>query len=153
MHTAWRLFSRHRSLTALAVSTLAVAFGLAAALASAADAILLRPLPVARPNEIVRVFTASAGQRFGFVSYPDGVHDECVSVRVLVSKCLYIGGIKFGRCPLTFDNGRCARSLRPHEIDFMSSFVSPVPDIPALQLGVQLVQDEVLPEKAAVFTA
>lgn len=71
MRTAWRLFSRHRSLTALAVSTLAVAFGLAAAFASAADAILLRPLPVARPNQIVRIFTASAGQRFGFVSYPD----------------------------------------------------------------------------------
>ncbi len=55
----------------LAVVSLAVGIGLAAALASIADAILLRPLPVARPGEVLRVFTASEGQPFGFVSYPD----------------------------------------------------------------------------------
>src|SRR5437879_3140813 len=60
-----------RSLRALAVLSLAAGIGLAAALASIADAILFRPLPVARPGEIVRVFTASGGQPLGFVSYYD----------------------------------------------------------------------------------
>lgn len=55
----------------LAVLSLAAGIGLAAALASIVDAILLRPLPVARPWEIARIFTASEGQPFGFVSYLD----------------------------------------------------------------------------------
>ena len=71
MQIAWRLFSKHRGLTALAVSTLAIALGLATALASVADAILLRPLPVNRPQEIVRIFTSSTSQPLGLVSYPD----------------------------------------------------------------------------------
>jgi putative ABC transport system permease protein len=56
---------------ALAVLTLAVGLGLAAALASVADAILFHPLPVDRPREIVRIYTASSGQPLGFVSNPD----------------------------------------------------------------------------------
>lgn len=56
---------------ALAVVTLAVGLGLAAALASIADAILFHPLPVDRPHEIVRIYTASSGQSLGFVSNPD----------------------------------------------------------------------------------
>jgi putative ABC transport system permease protein len=60
-----------RSIRALAVLSLAAGIGLAAALASVADAILFRPLPVARPSDIVRVFTASGGQPLGFVSYYD----------------------------------------------------------------------------------
>jgi predicted permease len=55
----------------LAALSLAAGIGLTAALASIVDAILLRPLPVERPWEISRVFTASEGQPFGFVSYPD----------------------------------------------------------------------------------
>ncbi len=55
----------------LATLSLAAGIGLTAALASIVDAILLRPLPVARPWEISRVFTASEGQPYGFVSYPD----------------------------------------------------------------------------------
>ena len=45
--------------------------GLAIALVSFADAILLRPLPVARPAEIVRVYSASPMHSLGYVSYPD----------------------------------------------------------------------------------
>ena len=55
----------------LAALSLAAGIGLTAALASIVDAILLRPLPVARPSEIARVFTSSEGQPLGFVSYPD----------------------------------------------------------------------------------
>lgn len=71
MRTALRLFSHHRSLTALAVSTLSTALALTTALASVADAILFRPLPVAHPDRIVRIFTGSSAQPLGLVSYPD----------------------------------------------------------------------------------
>jgi predicted permease len=70
----------------LAVLSLAVGTGLTAALASIVDAILLRPLPVARPQEIARVFTASQGQQFGFVSYPD--FEDFRKARLMVAECL-----------------------------------------------------------------
>ena len=57
-----------------------------AALASMVDAILLRPLPVARPWEISRVFTASEGQPFGFVSYLDFL--DFRKAAPMVAECL-----------------------------------------------------------------
>ncbi|HLH41262.1 MAG TPA: ABC transporter permease [Bryobacteraceae bacterium] len=71
MRTACRFYTHHRSLAAVATLTIAVTLGLAAALASTAQAILFRPLPVARAYEIVRVFTVSDTQPLGLVSYPD----------------------------------------------------------------------------------
>jgi predicted permease len=70
----------------LAVLSLAAGIGLMAALASIVDAILLRPLPVARPWEISRVFTASEGQPFGFVSYLDFL--DFRKARPMVAECL-----------------------------------------------------------------
>src|ERR1700719_1484261 len=71
MRFTLRLFLRNPSFTALTVLSLAAGVALTASLASVADAILFRPLPVVRPDQIVRVYTASAGQPMGFVSYPD----------------------------------------------------------------------------------
>ena len=68
---AIRIFTKHPGFAMLAAGSLAVGIGLAAALASVADAVLFRPLPVARPAEIVRVYTASRLQTLGYVSYPD----------------------------------------------------------------------------------
>jgi putative ABC transport system permease protein len=66
-----RTFSRNPGSTALCVLSLAAGIGLTAALASVADAILYRPLPVPRPEQIVRIFTSSAEQPRGFVSFRD----------------------------------------------------------------------------------
>ena len=68
---AIRIFTKHPGFAALASGSLAAGIGLAIALASVADAILFRPLPVSRPSEIVRVYTASRLQALGYVSYPD----------------------------------------------------------------------------------
>ena len=68
---AIRIFTKHPGFAALATGSLAAGIGLAAALSSVADATLFRPLPVARPGEIVRVYTASRLQPLGYVSYPD----------------------------------------------------------------------------------
>ncbi|MGA3190178.1 MAG: ABC transporter permease, partial [Bryobacteraceae bacterium] len=70
----------------LAVLSLAIGIGLAAALSSIVDAILLRPLPVARPQEIMRVFTASEGQPLGFVSYVD--FEDFRKAKPMVAECL-----------------------------------------------------------------
>ena len=67
----FRTFSRNPGSTALCVLSLAAGIGLTAALASVADAILYRPLPVPHPGEIVRIFTSSAEQPRGFVSFRD----------------------------------------------------------------------------------
>ncbi len=71
---------------ALAAVSLAVGIGLAAALAAIVEAILLRPLPVARPSEIGRVFTASETQPLGFVSYPDFLDFQ--KARPMIAECL-----------------------------------------------------------------
>jgi MacB-like periplasmic core domain len=68
---AIRVFTKHPGFAALAAGSLALGIGLAVALASVADAILFRPLPVAQPTEIVRVYTASRLQPLGYASYPD----------------------------------------------------------------------------------
>ena len=68
---AIRVFTKHPGFAALAAGSLASGIGLGVALTSVADAILFRPLPVARPSEIVRLYTASRLQPLGYVSYPD----------------------------------------------------------------------------------
>jgi predicted permease len=71
MRLALHKFSRNPGFTALCVCSLAAGIGLTAALASVVDAILFRPLPVPRPQEIVQIFTASASQPRGFISFLD----------------------------------------------------------------------------------
>src|SRR5690348_10567483 len=66
-----RALTRNPGFSVLAVWSLAVGIGLATALGSIADAILFRPLPVARPNQVVRIFTSSPGSPLGLLSYLD----------------------------------------------------------------------------------
>lgn len=67
---------------AISLFSLALGIALALALIAIADAILFRPLPVPRPDEIVRVFSASPLHSMGFVSYPD-YRDFARSTRTL----------------------------------------------------------------------
>jgi predicted permease len=71
MRVRLRALSRDPGFAALCVLSLAAGIGLATALASVADAILFRPLPVPDPDRIVRIFTSSAEQPQGPVSYRD----------------------------------------------------------------------------------
>ncbi len=59
------------STRAVSFFSLALGIALALTLIAIADAILFRPLPAPRPDEIVRVFSASPLHSMGFVSYPD----------------------------------------------------------------------------------
>jgi predicted permease len=71
MRVRLRALARNPGFAALCVLSLAAGIGLATALASVADAILFRPLPVPDPDRIVRIFTSSAEQAQGPVSYRD----------------------------------------------------------------------------------
>lgn len=61
----------HPVLTAAAVGSLALGVGVGTALFSVADALSLRPLEVARPGELVEVFTRSASGHREPLSWPE----------------------------------------------------------------------------------
>jgi len=71
----YRMLRKNPGFTFVAVVSLAIGIGVNSAMFSFADAILLRPLTVLRPSEVVTVGTDSAGgfltDRLSFVSYPD----------------------------------------------------------------------------------
>lgn len=71
----YRMLRKNPGFTLVAVVSLAIGIGVNSAMFSFADALLLRPLPVLRPSEIVTVGSDSAGgflgDRLSFVSYRD----------------------------------------------------------------------------------
>src|SRR5579863_256754 len=66
-----RILAANPGFTAVAVLSLAVGIGANTAMFSLADAILLRPLPVERPEEVVRILSTTKGDNAGSVSFPD----------------------------------------------------------------------------------
>jgi len=72
LRQAVRLLVKHPGFTAVAVLSLALGIGANTAIFSLVNALLLRPMPVARPSEIVSVFTSDfSGPIYGVSSYPD----------------------------------------------------------------------------------
>jgi predicted permease len=66
-----RMLAANPGFSAVAILSLAIGIGANTSTFSLADALLLRPLPVQRPGEIVRVLSTSTAQEFGGISYPD----------------------------------------------------------------------------------
>jgi macrolide transport system ATP-binding/permease protein len=62
---AWRMLARAPGFTAVAVLSLAVGIGANCAIFSFADALLLRPLPVARPGEVLTVGSTTVIEALG----------------------------------------------------------------------------------------
>jgi predicted permease len=73
LHYAFRSLGHARGFTMIVVTTLALGLGVNSAIFSLADALLLRPLSVLRPSEVVAVGTSLPTQSFGSLSYPDYV--------------------------------------------------------------------------------
>jgi predicted permease len=72
LRQAARLLVKHPGFTAVAVMSLALGIGANTAIFSLVNALLLRPMPVPRPQEIVSVFTSDfSGPAYGASSYPD----------------------------------------------------------------------------------
>jgi putative ABC transport system permease protein len=66
-----RMLAANPGFTAVAILSLAIGIGANTSTFSLADALLLRPLPVAGPDEIVRILSTSSAQQFAGISYPD----------------------------------------------------------------------------------
>src|SRR5260370_15180480 len=68
---AFRLLAKNPGFTAIAALSLALGIGANSAIFSLVDAILLRPLPVHDPGEVVNVPTDTPSKPFSGVSFPD----------------------------------------------------------------------------------
>ena len=69
---AFRQLRRRKLFSAMVIATLAIGIGLNAAVFSAVDATLLRPLPgVERSDELVQLYRTFPGETFGSLSVPD----------------------------------------------------------------------------------
>src|SRR5262249_43054332 len=68
---ALRTLRKSPAFTLIAIVSIALGVGANAAMFSFADAILLRPLPVPRPDRVVAVDAIPRSTRFGSMSYAD----------------------------------------------------------------------------------
>src|SRR5271169_2376664 len=80
MRTLWkdlrygvRMLAANPGFSAVAILSLALGIGANTSMFSLADAMLLRPLPIERPGEVVRVVSTSQSARYDSISYPDYV--------------------------------------------------------------------------------
>ncbi len=70
---ASRMLRKNPGFTLVAVCSLAIGIGATAAMFSWADTLLLRPLPVLKPSQIVNVHSSSPSDPLNSVSYRDYV--------------------------------------------------------------------------------
>lgn len=84
---ACRVMWKNPTFTLVAIVSLAIGIGANSAIFSLADGLLLRPLPVLRPSEVVTVESKTPKNPFASVSYPDYVdyRDRAKSVAGLVA--------------------------------------------------------------------
>jgi hypothetical protein len=71
---ALRWLRKSPGFTLVAIASLAAGIGFNTALFTVVDALLFKPLPVSRPDQLVDIFTSAAGGRgalFSTTSYPD----------------------------------------------------------------------------------
>jgi predicted permease len=71
IHYGVRMLVKHRGLTVVAVATLALGIGANTAIFSVVNAVLLRPLPFAEPEQLVVALTKTTKVPRDWVTYPD----------------------------------------------------------------------------------
>src|SRR6185503_18054512 len=97
----WRMFRKNPGFAAVAITSIALGVGANAAMFSLADGLVLRPLPVPRPSEIVTIDALAPGVGFRNprLSYPEylDVRDQSHSFEGLVAYTVTI--TSFARAP------------------------------------------------------
>lgn len=88
---AFRMLLKNPGFTAVAVLSLAIGTGANSAMFSMADGLLLRPLPVAHPSQVLTISNRNPKNLFGATSYRDYVdlRDNAHSVDGMVANTLY----------------------------------------------------------------
>ena len=96
-----RALTRRPLFTAVAIISLALGIGANTAIFSLVNAVILRPTPVERPEEVVNLYMHSPTFRFGTFSYPDyqDVRNETTEV------FSQIGGTQFSPIQVDVDGG------------------------------------------------
>ena len=84
---ALRVLLKNRAFTVVAILSLAIGIGATSAMFGVADALLLRPLPVLRPSEVVTIESKTPKESYGGMSYRDYVdyRDHVKSLEGLVA--------------------------------------------------------------------
>jgi len=84
---ALRVLLKNRAFTVVAILSLAIGIGATSAMFGVADALLLRPLPVLRPSEVVTLESKAPKESYGGMSYRDYVdyRDRAKSLEGLVA--------------------------------------------------------------------
>lgn len=84
---AFRVLLKNRAFTVVAILSLAIGIGATSAMFGVADALLLRPLPVVRPSEVVTIESKAPKETYGGMSYRDYVdyRDRAKSLEGLIA--------------------------------------------------------------------
>ena len=84
---AFRVLLKNQAFTVAAILSLAIGIGATSAMFGVADALLLRPLPVLRPSEVVTIESKTPKQSFGGMSYRDYIdlRDHAQSLEGLIA--------------------------------------------------------------------
>jgi hypothetical protein len=109
-----RMLANSPAFTTVAVLSLAIGIGVNCAIFSFADALLLRPIPVARPNEVVTVGSTSAVDALGessqdtsYLDYVD-IRDRCKSFAGLVAFSYFRAAVAVTPSAATFRAVDCS---------------------------------------------
>jgi ABC-type antimicrobial peptide transport system permease subunit len=83
--------------TLLAIATLALGIGGTTAVFSVVDAVLLKPLPYAAPEQLVRAYTRYVvpGGGFGILSYVVTLRRKEIGIRIALDATVLVGAVIF----------------------------------------------------------
>ena len=99
LHYAWRGLRRNPGFTFAAVLSLALGIGANTAIFSFVDGLMLRPIPVPRPQELVRIFGTTPKERFDKHSYREFTtyRDQSHSLSGVVAEAISPFAIRVGK--------------------------------------------------------
>ncbi|HEV8395972.1 MAG TPA: ABC transporter permease [Vicinamibacterales bacterium] len=121
LRQGWRMFRKNPGFAAVAITSIALGVGANAAMFSLADGLVLRPLPVPRPSEIVTIDALAPGVGFRNprLSYPEyvDVRDQSRSFEGLVAYTLTL--TSFARAPRESVQRRAGMAVSGNLFDAM----------------------------------